>query len=126
MSIEKKLREDLKSAIKQQDTARKSAIRVIIGELNRAQTKELDDQKIIKTIKKLIKSEEEGRKDKSFIDICNEYLPREISAEDIESWIRANIDFTQYKNKMQSMKDIMTHFKGQANGNVVKSIIERM
>lgn len=56
------------------------------------------------------------------IGIAYSYLPEEATEEDIKTWIIDNIDFSQYKNKMQAMKPTIDHFKG-ADGNMVKNII---
>ena len=125
-TIQKRLKTDLVSAIKKRDEGRKSAIRIIMGEFGREREKEIEDARAIKIIKNIIKAEEEGQNDKLFIAICREYLPAELDPKVVEDWVKINIDFSQYKNKMQAMKSIMAHFKGQIDGNVVKSIIEGM
>lgn len=56
------------------------------------------------------------------IQIAQSYLPKEATVGEIKLWIIENIDFSQYKNKMQAMKPIIDHFKG-VDGNLVKSII---
>jgi hypothetical protein len=56
------------------------------------------------------------------IIIAKRYLPKESGPEEIKEWIKSNIDFSQYKNKMQAMKPIMENFKG-CDGNVVKEIL---
>ena len=52
------------------------------------------------------------------------YIPSAPSNGEIESWIKDNIDFSQFKNKMQAMKPIMQHFGGTVDGNVVKQILQ--
>jgi hypothetical protein len=44
--------------------------------------------------------------------------------EEIIGWIEANIDFAQYKNKMQAMRPIMEHFGKQADGKQVNQILK--
>jgi hypothetical protein len=46
--------------------------------------------------------------------------------EDIVTWITANIDFTQFKSPMQAMGPIMKNFGKQADGNLVKQILQEM
>ena len=43
--------------------------------------------------------------------------------EEIEAWIKENIDFSQYKNSMQAMGIVMKHFGKLADGNIVKEIL---
>ena len=59
------------------------------------------------------------------IFIAQTYLPKEASADDIKQWIKDNIDFSQFKNKMQAMGPIMKQFKG-ADGNEVRQILSTM
>jgi len=56
------------------------------------------------------------------ISIAESYLPPEVTVEEITEWIGDNIDFNDYKNKMQAMGPIMKNFKG-ADGNKVKRIL---
>ena len=43
--------------------------------------------------------------------------------EEIDAWIKENIDFSQYKNSMQAMGTVMKHFEKLADGNIVKEIL---
>lgn len=56
------------------------------------------------------------------ISIAQKYLPKQASEEEIREWISKNIDFPNFKNKMQAMGPIMKQFKG-CDGNFVKSIL---
>jgi uncharacterized protein YqeY len=116
MTLQDKLKDDLKTAIKARDEDKKDALRVIMGEMARLDKKQFPDDEIIKILKKLVKSEKEmleksGRGETSaFIEIIEAYLPQMASADDIRQWISANIDFSAFKNKMQAMGPIMAHF----------------
>jgi len=59
------------------------------------------------------------------IQIAQGYLPAQASEEEIKEWIEKNIDFSQYKNKMQVMGPTLKNFKG-ADGNFVKKILLSM
>ena len=132
MTLQKKIKTDLSAAIKAKDENKKAALRVILGEFGRLDKKELSDDEAVKILKKLIKSEKEVLEQKgetensAFIEIVESYLPKMASDEEISAWIRQNIDFSQYKNKMQAMGVIMKHFGATADGNVVKDILQRM
>lgn len=132
MNLQKKIKTDLSAAIKAKDENKKAALRVILGEFGRLDKKELSDDEAVKILKKLIKSEKEVLEQKgdtgnsAFIEIVESYLPKMASDEEISAWIRQNIDFSQYKNKMQAMGVIMKHFGATADGNVVKDILQRM
>lgn len=131
MSLQDKIRGELKEAMKAKDSARTGAIRILIGEFQRQPEKDLADDAVVGIIKKLIKSERElisagGQGDEAYIAVLEGYLPQQASEEDIRSWIAANVDFSKYGNKMQAMKEIMAHFGTSADGNMVKSILQGM
>ncbi len=132
MTIQAQIKADLVSAMKNKDEERKNAIRVALGEFGRNDKKELNDEEAIRSLKKLINSEKEmlvakGIKDDSiFIQILETYLPKLASRDEILDWIHRNVNFSEFKNKMQAMKPIMSHFGSSADGNVVKQILQDM
>ena len=131
MTLQDRLKDDLKTAMKTRDEVRKDAIRVVMGEMARLDQKVFTDDEIIKILKKLIKSEKEmleksGQGPSSpFIDIINAYLPAMASEDEIRQWIEDNINFSDYKNKMQAMGTIMAHFGATADGNTVKQVLQQ-
>ena len=131
MTLQDKLKDDLKSAMKARDEVQKDAIRVVMGEMARSDKKQLSDEEIIKILKKLIKSEKEmleksGQGSTSpFIAIIEAYLPKMATQDEIGQWIDANIDLSAYKNKMQAMGTIMAHFGASADGNTVKQVLQK-
>ena len=60
MTLQKQIKQDLVAAMKAKDEAKKSALRVVLGEFGRQSQKELGDDAIIRILKKLIKAEKEG------------------------------------------------------------------
>ena len=130
MTLQEKIKKDLTAAMKAKDAVKKDALRVVLGEFGRAESKELPDKEVVRVLKKLIKSEKElleksGKtEDSEFIRIIETYLPQMAAEENIKTWIVENIDFSEFKNKMQAMKPIMAHFAGTADGNTVKKILE--
>jgi hypothetical protein len=89
---------------------------------------EITDDDILGIIKGLVKSEEtvlELKKEASseYLEILRTYLPAMASREEITAWIMANINFSQFKNKMQAMGPVMKHFGKQADGKVVNQIL---
>lgn len=132
MNLQSQIKKDLSVAIKAKDERKKDALRVILGEFGRLDKKELSDDEIVKILKKLMKSEKEvlERKgetaDSEFIKVVETYLPKMATEEEISSWIQQNIDFSQFKNKMQAMGVIMKHFGSTADGNFVKEILQKM
>jgi uncharacterized protein YqeY len=132
MNLQNQMKKDLSAAIKAKDEKKKDALRVILGEFGRLDKKELTDDEIVKILKKLMKTEKEVLEqkgesaDSAFIKVIENYLPKMASEEEITAWIHQNIDFSQFKNKMQAMGLIMDHFGATADGNFVKKIIQKM
>lgn len=130
MTLQETMKSDLKIAMKNKDEEKKSALRVAMGEMARLDKKEFEDDEVIRILKKLIKSEKELL-DKSgqtsptpFITVLEAYLPKLATEAEIRQWISDNIDFSTYKNAMQAMGAIMTHFGQRADGNQVKAILK--
>lgn len=141
--LQAKLKEDLKLALRARNEALKSAIRQVMSEFfkltvpvvvegkksTRPKTaEEITDDDIVGIIQGLVKSEHivlEAKKETTseYLQILETYLPRQASREEIAAWIRANIDFSRYKNRMQAMGDIMKHFGKTADGKLVNQIL---
>lgn len=132
MNLQSQMKKDLHAAIKAKDEQKKDALRVILGEFARFDKKELSDDEIVKILKKLMKAEKEVLEqkgetaDSAFIKVIENYLPKMATEEEITAWIHQNIDFSQFKNKMQAVGLVMKQFGATADGNLVKTIIQRM
>ena len=132
MNLQKQIKKDLSAAIKAKDEKKKDAIRVILGEFGRLDKKDLSDDEIVKILKKLMKSEKEvlekkgDETDSEFIRTIENYLPKMATEAEITRWVEQNVDFSQFKNKMQAMGLIMKHFGAAADGNAVKKILQQM
>ena len=132
MKLKEQIKQDLTAAMKAKDEKKKSALRVILGELSRLDKKELVDDDVFKILKKLIKAEKEvlqqkvERAEDEFVEIVENYLPKMATEAEISRWIEQNIDFANFKNKMQAMGPIMKHFGTAADGNAVKEILQQM
>ncbi|MGD8285867.1 MAG: GatB/YqeY domain-containing protein [Desulfobacterales bacterium] len=144
-SLHDKLKEDLKNALRNKDNEVKSTIRQIMAEFPKLtvpitlesgkkttrikKPQEITNDDIIGVIQGLVKSErtvlETIKRDTSkYLQILESYLPQMAAREEIIGWIEANIDFAQYKNKMQAMRPIMEHFGKQADGKQVNQILK--
>ncbi len=132
MKLQAQIKKDLPSAMKVKDDVKKDTLRVVIGELGRSDKKELSDDEVIKVLRKLIKSEKEvlekkgDDSDSEYIRIIESYLPKMATNEEVKTWVEQNIDFSQFKNKMQAMGLIMKHFGSLADGNMVRKILQEM
>ncbi|MDJ0986692.1 MAG: GatB/YqeY domain-containing protein [Desulfobacterales bacterium] len=141
-----KLKADLKQSMLQKNVAARSAIRQIMAEFPKLTVpitlesgkestrlksgEEITDDDIIGIILGLAKSErlvlEAKDEDSSeYLAILKQYLPRMADREEVIAWIKENIDFSEYKNKMQAMGTIMKHFGKQADGKMVNEILKQ-
>jgi len=145
MSLLAKIRQDLKQAMLKNDPEVRNAMRLIMAEFPKLtvpltlasgkkstrlkKPEEITDDDIIGIINGLVKSEQivlEAKKQavSEYLTILQSYLPTLASREEIEAWIKQNIDFSQYKNKMQAMGTIMKHFGKTADGKQVNQILK--
>jgi len=144
LSLLEKLKQDLKQAMLNKDAEVRNTVRQIMAEFPRLtvpitlesgkkttrlkKPEEITNDDIIGIINGLVKSEQtvlEAKKQATseYLKILQTYLPQMASREEIVAWIRENIDFTQFKNKMQAMGPIMKHFGKQADGKQVNQIL---
>lgn len=145
LPLQVKLKEDLKQAMRDKDEAGRNTIRQVMSEFfkltvpvtleggkksTRPKTaEEITNDDIIGIIQGLVKSEHimlEARKEatSAYLRILETYLPRQVAREEIVDWVRGNIDFSQFKNKMQAMGVIMKHFGKTADGKLVNDILK--
>jgi uncharacterized protein YqeY len=90
---------------------------------------EITNDDILGIINGLVKSEQTvlaAKKEATseYQQILQSYLPQMVSREDIVAWIQENVDFAQFKNKMQAMGTIMKHFGKAADGKLVNEILK--
>jgi uncharacterized protein YqeY len=147
MSLLEKIRQDLKQAMLNKDPEARSAMRLIMAEFPKLtvpltlesgkkttrlkKPAEITNDDIIGIINGLVKSEQivlEAKKQATseYFEILQAYLPKLVGREEIVDWIKDNIDFSQYKNKMQAMGTIMKHFGKTADGKLVNEILKEL
>lgn len=141
-----KLKADLKHSMLNKDVEARSAIRQIMAEFPKLtvpitlesgkkttrpkKSEEISNDDIIGIIQGLVKSERivlEAKKEESseYLSILETYLPKMVTPEEVVAWIKENVDFSEYKNKMQAMGAIMKQFGKQADGKMVKEILQK-
>jgi uncharacterized protein YqeY len=147
ISLLEKIRLDLKAALRNKDNGVRDTLRQIMSEFpnltvpirlesgkNTTRLKkpeEITDDDILDIIRKLVKSEKivlEAKKETSsdYLKTLERYLPRTATREEIAAWVRANIDLSEYKSPMQAMGPVMKHFGKQADGSLVKQILQEI
>ena len=147
MSLQSKINEDLKAALKEKDERKisvlrllNSAIKNLLIEKRLEKEAELEDSEIEKLIKTQIKQLKDavadfvagGRRDlvesnRAEIDILSEYLPEGLSEEEIKSVIKSKIEEigeVTGKDFGKIMGSVMKEIGGRAEGDAVKRLIE--
>jgi uncharacterized protein YqeY len=142
-----KIRLDLKAALRNKDYGVRDTLRQIMSEYPNLtvpiqlesgkkttrlkKPEEITDDDILDIIRKLVKSEKivlEAKKESSseYLETLERYLPRMATREEIAAWVRSNIDLSDYKSPMQAMGPVMKHFGKQADGSLVKQILQEI
>ncbi len=140
----KKLQDEMKAAMKSGDKERLSTIRMLISEIKKVQIdkkKELSDEEIVEIIQRYAKQRKEsikqyreaGREDlaekeEKELKIVQEFLPEQLSEEEIEKIVDEAIAETgasSMKDMGKVMKIVMEKVKGRAEGSVVSSIVKK-
>jgi uncharacterized protein YqeY len=145
LSLHDKIRADLKKAMLNKDQEVRNTLRLIIAEFPKLtvpitlesgkkstrlkKPEEISNDDVIGIIKGLTKSEQTvleitGQTSSDYLEILQSYLPKMIDKEEITIWIKDNIDFSQFKNKMQAMGPVMKHFGKLADGKLVNQILK--
>jgi uncharacterized protein YqeY len=145
LSLLEKIKQDLKTAMLSKNQKARNTMRQIMAEFPKLtvpltlesgkkstrlkKPAEITNDDIIGIINGLVKSEQtvlEIKKEATseYLEILQLYLPKMVSREEIEAWIKENIDFSQYKNKMQAVGTILKHFGKTADGKLVNQILQ--
>ena len=142
MTCEGKIREDLKEALKQRNQTRASVLRMLLSEIKNAeiaQQKHLDDDKILDVISTEVKRHRESIEafrqgnrgdlvvqEKAELSILMEYLPKQMSREEIRAAARRIIETVGVKGKGSVMAQLMPQLRGRADGKEVSEIVSEL
>jgi len=146
MSLETKINEDLKIAMKAKDQVSLRGIRAIKSAILLAKTdgtgKELDEAAEIKMLQKLVKQrkdsldifikqnrEDLAKTEKEEINVISAYLPKQLSEDEIKEVIKQIIDKTG-ANSMKDMGRVMgmasKEFAGKADGGTIARFVKEL
>jgi uncharacterized protein YqeY len=143
MSLEERLVEEMKQAMKSNDKLRLSTIRMIRSALKNKEIelrKKLEDEEVVKVIQVMVRKGEEsveqfqtgGRmdlveKEKKELDILKSFLPQPLSQEEILKIIDQSIQETQassLKDIGKVMKSVMPKIGGKADGKLINQLVK--
>lgn len=120
------IKKTILEAMKAKDQPTLDFARVIKAEMDRkGDGRPLPDAEAVKILKALrVTAEETGNQfDLEFLD---RFLPKEMSEEEIEAWVRANIDFNQFKAPLAAIGVVTKALGPAAPGDKVRKVIERV
>lgn len=141
MSILTNLQDEMKTALKAQDSRRLSAIRMLISAIKYVQVDkpDLDDAGMLAVLSKEAKKRREaieaytaaGRTEQAAgeqyeLTLIEGYLPKQLTTEEIRSKLEAIRNQLAGKNMGEAMKVAMAELKGQAEGGVVSGIVREL
>jgi uncharacterized protein YqeY len=145
MSLKERLLNDLKEAMKDKDEIRKDTIQLIRAAVLRIEKDKhitLDDEGVSDVLVKELKSardalveiEKSGREDliqkaNRQIEIIQQYLPEQLSEEQLEAIVKEAIQETgalSVKDMGKIMKVVMPKIKGRSDGNLVNTVVKKL
>jgi uncharacterized protein YqeY len=145
MSLEEKLNADLKNALKAGEKTKVSAFRMAISEIKNRKiadrAEKLEDEKVAGIIQKMVRQHKESieqfkrggredlaKKEEEELAVLKEYMPEEISPEELEKIVSESIAETGVsspKDMGKVMKDVMGRVQGRADGKVISEIVKK-
>jgi uncharacterized protein len=144
MSLNDRLNEDMKQAMRSQDKFRLSVIRMVrssIKNIEIDQRKTLDDQEVLDVLNREIKQrkdslqefEKAGRQDlvdqlKQELDVLSVYMPQQLSEDEVKEIVQQTIHEVGASSKADMgkvMGALMPKVKGRADGKLVNQIVQQ-
>lgn len=145
MSLNQRIIEDLKTAMKAKDADRLSCIRMLKSALKNLQVekgRELNDEEIQAVISSSVRKSKDAAaefrkgdredlalKEEREITYLLEYMPQQLSSEEVEKTLREIIDELSAKSPKDLgmvMKAAMAKMSGQAQGKAVNEIARKL
>ncbi len=145
MGLKEQLKDDLKTAMREKNVVKRDSIRAIntmIKQIEVDERKELNDEDVIKLIQKGIKQREEAviqykdasrddlvQKEQEQIDVFKEYLPKQLSDEELEAGMKeliAEVGATSMKDVGKVMGQATKKFAGVADGKRINEMTKKL
>ncbi len=145
MTLKEQLNDAMKAAMKARDNLRLSAVRMVRAAIKNREIDtrtELDDQAVIDVISTLAKQRRESirmyrdgnrlelaEKEESELAVLLEFLPVQLSTDEIDSYVRQiiiDIEAHGVKDMGRVMKAVTPLTAGKADGKVVSDAVRRL
>ena len=145
MSLKEQLKEDLKTAMREKEVVKRDSIRAIntmIKQIEVDESREIDDEEVIKLIQRGIKQREEAitqysaasrddlvQKEQEQVDIFMLYLPAQVNDDELEDGMKEIISQTGAVS-MKDMGKVMgiatKKFAGVADGKRINEMVKKL
>lgn len=145
MSLKERLLEDMKIAMRDKDVVKKNAVQMVrsaVLQVEKDNNITLDDDGIIEVVAREVKKrrdslpeyEKSGRQDlvdnlKAEIDVLMQYLPQQLTEEEVEAIVREAINetgATSARDLGKVMQAVMPKVKGRADGKLINQIARKI
>jgi uncharacterized protein len=148
MSIKQKILTDLKEAMKSGETTKRDTLRMVDSMIKNVEIEKkkkdlgLDDKEVQEVIARAIKQrkdaveqyqsggrEELAQKEQVEIEILLEYMPKQLSQEEIKKVALKEIKNCNASSKSEIgkvMGAVMTKLKGKADGKDIRNVVEQL
>lgn len=146
MNLKEKIIQDFKKAFKEKNQERKSTLEQVLSEIRnkeielKKREEGLSDEEVVEVVGRAIKQRKDAmeqyqkgdredlyEKEKKELEILLQYLPQQLSEEEIRREVIKTIDQLGAKGKEdfgKVMGVVMGKLKGKADGNLVKKVVE--
>lgn len=144
-NMKDKLVADLHRAMKEKDDVRRGVLRLLLAAIKnteKSQQKELDDSDILGVIAREVKQRDESiesfkqgerpdliAKEEAEMAVLKEYLPRQLSREEIVTEARRVIDEVgaeSARDKGRVMSRLIPQLKGKADGRQINEVVTEL
>jgi uncharacterized protein YqeY len=148
MALKQQIIDDFKQAFKEKDMERKNILAMVQSEMKNKEIElmkreaGLSDDEVIQVISKMIKQrkdsaeqfrtggrEELAAQELKEVAILEKYLPEQLSDEAVEKAVKEVLETAGIANKAdmgKAMGAAMAKLKGQADGNKVREMVEKL
>lgn len=141
MSLKDKLMEDMKNAMRAKDSVRLGVVRFLRSEIKNIEIDHGDqnDSDILKIIARQVKSMKDANNDylkgdrQDLIDdnntkiaILEEYLPKQLSDEELKKIVQSVIDSTGEKHMGKIIGQVVKQVEGKADGGRISQMVRKL
>ena len=145
MTLQERLLDDMKDAMRQRQPERLSVIRMIRAKIHNEEISkgsELDDETVTEVITRMAKQHRESieqfrngnrpdlvEKEETELATVMEYMPAQMSSEDISTLVAQvikEVSATGPSDKGKVMGNLMPQVRGKADGNQVNTVVTTM